>query len=275
MGYVVCKKCRGYYELQEGENIHDFLSCQCGGELIYIERIFRLKDLDNHPEPEKDDEDDDKSINTIIESIRDYDNEKSSKIDHNGSTITWEIGSKRHIMAIMAIIFILLYFFTPFTDFNQVNSIPGQPKPAVPSNNTHPADEKIKAQAAQLIEKSGYWSIYHKKLKNEQVKSDNYISGLWYGDVDIKNNSIQILSFNNSYFIVQYKATHHCAYTPDSNPDNDKYFDEVYLYTEKAVKSNGRWKLVGPTRKPQYIKNESYKIRYSSSTKQWYREKIS
>ncbi|AEG17290.1 hypothetical protein [Methanobacterium paludis] len=34
-GYLICKKCGGYYELQPGESPEDFDSCQCGGKLEY------------------------------------------------------------------------------------------------------------------------------------------------------------------------------------------------------------------------------------------------
>ena len=43
MSYLICEKCGGYYELQEGESIEDFDSCQCGGELGYD----RKKDTKN------------------------------------------------------------------------------------------------------------------------------------------------------------------------------------------------------------------------------------
>ena len=35
MGYLVCKDCGDYYELQPGETANDFDRCQCGGKLIY------------------------------------------------------------------------------------------------------------------------------------------------------------------------------------------------------------------------------------------------
>lgn len=37
MTYLVCESCSGYYELKEGESIHDFESCECGGRLIHFE----------------------------------------------------------------------------------------------------------------------------------------------------------------------------------------------------------------------------------------------
>ncbi|EKF86533.1 tetratricopeptide repeat protein [Methanobacterium formicicum] len=37
MKYVLCKECKGYYILQEGESINDFGNCRCGGELEYVE----------------------------------------------------------------------------------------------------------------------------------------------------------------------------------------------------------------------------------------------
>jgi hypothetical protein len=36
MGYLICDKCGGYYELQPGEKPEDFSNeCECGGKLIY------------------------------------------------------------------------------------------------------------------------------------------------------------------------------------------------------------------------------------------------
>ncbi|MCC7549943.1 MAG: hypothetical protein KO316_00420 [Methanobacterium sp.] len=39
MSFLICEKCRGYYELQKGESPEDFESCLCGGKLEYIENI--------------------------------------------------------------------------------------------------------------------------------------------------------------------------------------------------------------------------------------------
>lgn len=39
MGYLVCEKCEGYYELQENESPQDFSSCECGGNLKYAENL--------------------------------------------------------------------------------------------------------------------------------------------------------------------------------------------------------------------------------------------
>ena len=39
MGYVICEKCGGYYELEEGESLEDFEACNCGGTLSYVESI--------------------------------------------------------------------------------------------------------------------------------------------------------------------------------------------------------------------------------------------
>lgn len=35
-GYLLCHDCHGYYVLQKGEFLDDFLNCQCGGNLEYI-----------------------------------------------------------------------------------------------------------------------------------------------------------------------------------------------------------------------------------------------
>ena len=34
-GYLVCNECNGYYELQKGESLEDFESCECGGSLSF------------------------------------------------------------------------------------------------------------------------------------------------------------------------------------------------------------------------------------------------
>lgn len=39
MGYLICKKCGGYYELQQGESPDDFGECNCGGKLRYVESL--------------------------------------------------------------------------------------------------------------------------------------------------------------------------------------------------------------------------------------------
>jgi hypothetical protein len=40
MGYLICDKCKGYYELQKGESVDSFsLTCDCGGKLKYLETL--------------------------------------------------------------------------------------------------------------------------------------------------------------------------------------------------------------------------------------------
>ncbi|WP_321421080.1 hypothetical protein [uncultured Methanobacterium sp.] len=40
MGYLVCNKCGGYYELKDGESPDDFdLTCECGGTLEYVDEL--------------------------------------------------------------------------------------------------------------------------------------------------------------------------------------------------------------------------------------------
>lgn len=46
MGYLICKECDGYYQLQEGEHPEDFDRCQCGGKLEYVEKIEDQKITD-------------------------------------------------------------------------------------------------------------------------------------------------------------------------------------------------------------------------------------
>lgn len=50
MGYLVCEKCGGYYELQEGEFPEDFESCECGGTLKYVENSGKtIQELKQKP----------------------------------------------------------------------------------------------------------------------------------------------------------------------------------------------------------------------------------
>lgn len=39
MGYLICKKCGGFYELEEGESPEDFSKCECGGNLEYSDEL--------------------------------------------------------------------------------------------------------------------------------------------------------------------------------------------------------------------------------------------
>lgn len=36
-GYLYCENCHGYYSLKYGENSEDFVSCECGGKLVFYE----------------------------------------------------------------------------------------------------------------------------------------------------------------------------------------------------------------------------------------------
>jgi hypothetical protein len=38
-GYLYCRKCHGYYRLQDGESKDDFVSCECGWELDFYESL--------------------------------------------------------------------------------------------------------------------------------------------------------------------------------------------------------------------------------------------
>jgi hypothetical protein len=38
-GYLICEKCKGYYELEEGESLEDFESCECGGNLKFKQEL--------------------------------------------------------------------------------------------------------------------------------------------------------------------------------------------------------------------------------------------
>lgn len=53
MGYLVCKDCGDYYELQPGETANDFDLCQCGGKLIYRKHLNSDIGEFKDPSPEK------------------------------------------------------------------------------------------------------------------------------------------------------------------------------------------------------------------------------
>ena len=40
MSYLICRRCGGYYKLEWDESAQDFVSCECGGELVYTENII-------------------------------------------------------------------------------------------------------------------------------------------------------------------------------------------------------------------------------------------
>ena len=40
MGYLICTKCKGYYELQPGESFKDYAGgCDCGGKIRHVENL--------------------------------------------------------------------------------------------------------------------------------------------------------------------------------------------------------------------------------------------
>src|SRR5665648_75929 len=63
MSYLVCEKCKGYYELLRGESPGDFEECECGGNLKHVESLDipynkeRVKTIietfKNEPKPSK------------------------------------------------------------------------------------------------------------------------------------------------------------------------------------------------------------------------------
>jgi len=42
--FLVCEECGGYYELEKGESINDFESCQCGGKLKQVVRKLQIEE---------------------------------------------------------------------------------------------------------------------------------------------------------------------------------------------------------------------------------------
>ena len=48
-GYLICSKCNGYYELQEGESPLDFGECECGGGLKFNKSLPRTLSREYNP----------------------------------------------------------------------------------------------------------------------------------------------------------------------------------------------------------------------------------
>lgn len=69
MGYLVCKDCGDYYELQPGETANDYDRCRCGGKLIYR-----------------------KYLNSSIDDFNVSSHEKSSKSKLNSSKMIKPLG---------------------------------------------------------------------------------------------------------------------------------------------------------------------------------------
>ena len=57
MGYLICEKCGGSYQLKEGESIDDFEGCQCGGKFKYANSIDELNSIRSQIANSKESED--------------------------------------------------------------------------------------------------------------------------------------------------------------------------------------------------------------------------
>jgi hypothetical protein len=92
MGYLICKKCGGYYELQPGESPDDFGNCECGGEFIYSDTLDELDGdyngtvetvgEDYNATVKKGDEDYNENFDEVNE---DYEDVNNLKEDYEGS----------------------------------------------------------------------------------------------------------------------------------------------------------------------------------------------
>jgi hypothetical protein len=66
-GYLYCKKCQGYYQLQDGESKDDFVSCECGWELEFYESL-PSKFSDDSDVDEIDDTEEIEQLMTLLKS---------------------------------------------------------------------------------------------------------------------------------------------------------------------------------------------------------------
>lgn len=76
MGFLICDKCEGYYELSPGESPEDFSDrCECGGHLKYVEKLPGVKEK---PKPDRE----------SMRRISDFRKEKSAKSSVRGQKTT-------------------------------------------------------------------------------------------------------------------------------------------------------------------------------------------
>jgi len=82
MPYLVCERCGGYYQLQEGESPDDFLDkCECGGDLKYSESMD-IKSLDTESF-NKGSTEDTSDLDSSDSSNNVYHSDSSGKYDHD------------------------------------------------------------------------------------------------------------------------------------------------------------------------------------------------
>lgn len=96
MGYLICKKCGGYYELQDGESSEEFTSCECGGKLEYYRYMSgylghenTLEDLKNHQDTYSEKEELENELN-VYQDIKNHSKcseEKSKKFLLNSGAV--------------------------------------------------------------------------------------------------------------------------------------------------------------------------------------------
>ncbi|MBI5680765.1 MAG: hypothetical protein HZC47_07735 [Methanobacterium sp.] len=169
--YLICIKCNGYYKLEEWESPEDFVSCNCGGDLVLVNDIYEY--IDEY------DENDYEYY---------YEETKGKRI------------SKKMILLFLFFILIPIAFIINFTDLNFLfpdNSvIQGHPilgsdkrgyvtKQVYPTSNAfnsksktiaiitgiHPREKLSKTVISDLIKKYPLYSTY--KIVHYDIKVTN------------------------------------------------------------------------------------------------------
>lgn len=79
MGYLVCRKCGGYYELQEGESPEDFEKCECGGVIEYFESLDTEPETQESEEYSESSEDSTQDNISLLAKAKDFLNSSSGK----------------------------------------------------------------------------------------------------------------------------------------------------------------------------------------------------
>jgi hypothetical protein len=84
MSHLVCKKCGGRYKLKDGESPEDFKSCQCGGNLNYVqnfnshidEEMDPLNEINICPDCYTEAPSSEKHLSSSKENLKEFDTQK-------------------------------------------------------------------------------------------------------------------------------------------------------------------------------------------------------
>ncbi|MGZ7209348.1 MAG: hypothetical protein ACXVHV_05700, partial [Methanobacterium sp.] len=116
MDYLMCEKCGGHYKLKEGESPDDFVSCECGGKLKYVQNFNMHFDDELDPINEfticPNCGKEILSGEKFCKSCKD-ESEDTKKVDSNSKRVKKHFESKKLIIIIIGIIVGILIVLIP------------------------------------------------------------------------------------------------------------------------------------------------------------------